>query len=123
MNGIFHRFCCGFMALYLLNCCVDAPDASSRWKSENLHYNEQESVIELIIEKALGYGDVIPEYDDTDAGNETPSKKNFSVDFFVLPQLDCIPSERIPIAKTFTPNHKNLNPQEIPNFISPPPEI
>ncbi|MBD3583946.1 hypothetical protein [Flavobacterium selenitireducens] len=123
MQGIFHRLWCGFMALYLLNCCVDAPDASGRWKSENLSYNEQESVIELVVEKALGYGDVIPEYDDTDSGNESPVKKNISIDFFLLPQCDLIQNERIASRVAFNPNHNNLNPREIPDYISPPPEI
>lgn len=82
MKTLLLRYTSLFMALYLLNCSVDAPDVSHR---ENLKINEQESIVELVIEKGLGFDNAIAEYDDSDSENETSLKKSFSVDWYVLP--------------------------------------
>lgn len=111
------------MALYLLNCSVDAPDARSRWKSENLAYNEQESIVELLVEKAFGLGDVIPEFDDTDCDEGISLKKSFSVDHFILPAPYDVRKPFEEDQTEGTPFRKGLNPQDFPTFFSPPPEI
>lgn len=74
------------MALYLLNISVDSPDASSREK-ENLSFNDQESIVELVLEKFLGFENSIPEQDDTDSNEQTLAKKNISLDYFILPKF------------------------------------
>lgn len=71
------------MALHLLNCSVDAPDVSGSWIPEDLAYNEQESVVEIVLEQMADLGDVIAEYDDDDSSDESSGKK--TVDYFVVP--------------------------------------
>lgn len=54
------------MGLYFLNISVDTADLHPEHVSENLSVNDQESLIEIFVEKVLGYEDAIKEYDDTD---------------------------------------------------------
>lgn len=82
MKSYFSRFVSVFLALVLLNCSVDTPEAS-RSGAEDLRLNKQESLIELVLEKGMGYENAIPECEDHDQ-EPAPSKK-FSVDCFVLP--------------------------------------
>ncbi|MFO7720818.1 MAG: hypothetical protein R6W85_10320 [Gillisia sp.] len=62
------------MGLYLLNISVDPADLNPDHIPENLNLNEQESIVEIIVEKILGYEDAIAEYDDHE--NEDHNKKN-----------------------------------------------
>ena len=84
-QNIKFRFFCAFMALYLLNCSVDTCDFNSNFEVEILSVNDQESIIELIVEKVLGYQNAIPEIDDCDSDNHTILKKTVALDFFTLP--------------------------------------
>ena len=43
------------MAFYFLNCSVDAPDVQIFSQQENLKFNDQESIVELLVEKVLGF--------------------------------------------------------------------
>ena len=79
------RFFCALMALYLLNCSVDTNDFNSNFDVENLSVNDQESIIELVVEKVLGYQNAIPEIDDCDSDNHTILKKIVGLDFFTIP--------------------------------------
>lgn len=72
------------MALYMLNVCIDAPDVLT-YLPENLSYNDQESIIEVVLEKVLGYENAIPEYDDNDFGQTSILKTQTALDFFTLP--------------------------------------
>jgi hypothetical protein len=72
-----------FMALYILNLSVDAPDAHIHAVKDNLSINDQESVIELIVEKVLDFDNAIPEYDDDDT--ESSFKKEKSNTFYLIP--------------------------------------
>jgi len=111
------------MALYLLNCCIDAPDAHNRWKQESLAYNEQESVIEIVVESVLGFGDVIAEYDDADPEDDYSLKKNIALDLFLVPEMPSGQAEAPETALAFNPVCKNLNPQEFARYFNPPPEL
>ncbi|MEE3243138.1 MAG: hypothetical protein VX226_00605, partial [Bacteroidota bacterium] len=73
----------GLIALYMLNICVDSPDLFPN-RAENLNYNDQESVIELVVEQVLDLGDIIPEYDDNDAEEHTSSKTSANLDYFIV---------------------------------------
>ena len=61
-----------FMAFYFINSIVDAPNVVGNTVAS---FNEQESIIELVIEKVLDFGDVIPETNDTDNQEQTSLKK------------------------------------------------
>ncbi|WKK84097.2 hypothetical protein QYS48_17985 [Marivirga arenosa] len=69
------------MSLYLLNISVDAVDPEASYIPEDLSYNEQESVVEIIIEKVLGYDNAIKEFDDKDS-DEQNQKTTISLDLF-----------------------------------------
>ncbi len=70
------------MGLYLLNISVDTADLSPNYLPEDLSFNDQESIIEIILEKVLGFEDAIKEYDDPDREDHN-TKKNMKIDFLV----------------------------------------
>ena len=69
------------MGVYLLNISVDAADPHPEHIPEDLTFNDQESIIEFLLEKVLGYEEMIAEYDDRDS--EDSSKKNSKGDLDV----------------------------------------
>lgn len=72
------------MGLYLLNISVDAIDPQPAYLPEDLSFNDQESIIEIVLEQLLGFENAIEEYDDHDTEDNT-EKKNIKVDFLVHP--------------------------------------
>jgi hypothetical protein len=50
----------------MFNICVDAPDAYLDYVPEDLSFNEQESIVEIIVEKILGFENALAEYDEND---------------------------------------------------------
>jgi hypothetical protein len=65
-NKAFTKILWGFMSLYLLNISVDTADARIHRVAEDLSINDQESIIEIVVEKVFGYENAIKEYDDND---------------------------------------------------------
>ena len=63
------------MALFLLNISVDTADLYPEHISEDLSFNDQESFVEILLEKVLGYEDAIKEYDDIDTKDHHPKKR------------------------------------------------
>ncbi|MEA1786032.1 hypothetical protein U1E44_08020 [Arenibacter sp. GZD96] len=74
----------GFMCFYMLNLSVDAPNPQGAKVTADSAFNDQESMIEMIVEKILGFEDAIVENDDHDTSHEQRQKKNMNLDFFVL---------------------------------------
>ncbi len=72
------------MGLYLLNISVDVSDPNPQFVPEDLSINDQESIVEMIVEKVLGYENAIEEHDDHDTEDQN-EKKNVKVD--LLTQL------------------------------------
>lgn len=70
------------MGLYLLNICVDTADPNPEHIPEDLSYNDQESIVEIIVEQFLGFEDAFVEYDDPDS-EEHNKKKNVKIDLLV----------------------------------------
>jgi len=68
------------MGIYLLNISVDIADPFPQYISEDLSYNDQESVVEIIVEKIFGYENAIAEYDDHDTNDAHDKKSNFKID-------------------------------------------
>lgn len=81
------RLFCAFMALYLLNCSVDTSDITPNYIPEDLGFNEQETIIEIVVEKVLGFENAIPENEDPDSENHRIFKKTISVAFYILPDF------------------------------------
>jgi len=72
------------MGLYLLNVSVDISDPNPQFVPEDLSINDQESIVEIILEKVLGYENAIEEHDDHDTEDQN-EKKTVKVD--LLTQL------------------------------------
>lgn len=76
----FHLFW-GFIALLFLNLSIDLDDQSPEYIAEDLSYNKQESIVELVLEKFLGFENAIAEYDEQDSEEQTKTK-TVKLDFF-----------------------------------------
>lgn len=70
------------MGLYLLNISVDTADPSPEHLPEDLSFNDQESLVELVVEMIFGFENAIKEYDDHDT-EEHNNKKNLKIDLVV----------------------------------------
>jgi hypothetical protein len=119
----FYRCFAAFMALYLLNISADPVDNKPLAVAENLSLNRQESFLELLIEKLLGYDDAIDEYDDSDSEDGFSVKKNLSVDLYILPvaktaDKSCAFAVRKPLCAVIAPDFKS----PAAEIHSPPPE-
>lgn len=77
----------GWMGLYLLNISVDAEDPNPRHIPEDLSFNDQESIIEMIVEQVLGFENAIEEYDDLDTEDHN-KKSNIKIDLAVYLHFD-----------------------------------
>ncbi len=83
-NKYLIKYFWGFMALYILNMSIDAPDKHPHYIAEDLCFNDQESILEIIIEQIMGFEDAIMEHDDHDVTKKVRFKKTQSLDIFVL---------------------------------------
>ncbi len=70
------------MGLYLLNISVDTADPNPEHIPEDLSFNDQESIVEIIVEQVLGYENAIKEYDDHDTDDHN-EKKNLKIELLV----------------------------------------
>lgn len=52
------------LALQVLNISIDPPDARRATQREDLSRNEQESIVELVLEKVIGIANAVPEHDE-----------------------------------------------------------
>jgi len=77
-----------FMALYLLNISIDCPDFDSELLKKVEVYNEQESIIELVLEQVLNLGDIIQESDLEESEDSSPRKSKNKMDTYTSIQLN-----------------------------------
>lgn len=69
------------MALIILNCSVDNPDAQPDCVAEDLSFNDMESIVEIVLEEGIGIKNAIPEHDEPDdEGSNSTVKK--TIDFY-----------------------------------------
>src|SRR5690606_22918466 len=87
-HSIFIKYFWGFMALYLLNCSVDSPDGHPNYVVPDASFNDQESIIEVVVEQLLGYEDAIPENEDTDSEQHSNLKKSKYIDLYIFNALN-----------------------------------
>jgi len=78
-NSVFTKILWGIIGLYLLNISIDPADPNPEHIPEDLTFNDQESIIEIVLEKVLGYEDAIKEYDDYDTEDHN-TKTNVKID-------------------------------------------
>jgi hypothetical protein len=84
-NVGFNVFCI-LMALHLLNCMVDVPDATGRFVPEELDYNDMESLVEVVAEQLMGFENCFPEYDDVDTEDQSTFKVKKILELLALPK-------------------------------------
>lgn len=70
------------MGLYLINICVDHEDPNPEGVPEDLSYNDQESIVEIVVEQIFGYENSLKEYDDPDT-DDNGKRKNVKIDFLL----------------------------------------
>ena len=81
-HSYFSKILWGLMGIFLLNISVDTKDPNPQHIAEDLSFNDQESVVEIVVEKLLGYDDAIKEYDDPDT-EDHGKEKNVKVDVLI----------------------------------------
>ncbi len=110
------------MSLYFLNISVDYQDIKVEFDSKKSSFNEQESIIELLVEKALGFENAILE-SETDESEKNTFKKNFSLDKFILSNPLTLKNNFISFPKKEKSYHKYHYYETNLAIHSPPPEI
>ena len=111
------------MGLYLLNISVDSADPNPEHIPEDLSLNDQESIVEIVIEKILGYEDVIREYDDHDR-EDHGEKKNVKIDLSTHLTVDHNSSHPDLIGKKRPfPDHEACLTNGFSEIDTPPPKI
>lgn len=111
------------MGLYLFNISVDTTDPNPEYISEDLSINDQESLVEILVEKVLGFENAIVEYDDHDTEERT-KKKNTKIDFFVQYSIQrAHPNKTFDIRKQRYPNHEDHLTKGYYRLTIPPPKI
>lgn len=79
----------GLMGIYLLNISVDTADPNPHHLPEDLSFNDQESIVEVVVEKILGFEDAFREYDDQDSEDHN-KKSNVKLDLVNRILADCV---------------------------------
>lgn len=75
------------MAMYLLNLSIDTDDLHTEFMTEDVYFNDQETIIELVVEKILGFEDAFNEYEDQES-EDFSFKKNVKIDFIFYEKID-----------------------------------
>jgi hypothetical protein len=66
-ESTFNRLIWLFFALFIFNFSIDVPDTDIDSVSEDLAYNDIESISEFVLESVLGFENIIPEHDEDDS--------------------------------------------------------
>ncbi|TXB68372.1 hypothetical protein [Phaeodactylibacter luteus] len=109
------------MGLYLLNISVDTADPYPDYIPEDLSFNDQESIVEILLEQVLGYENAIAEYDDHDSSGHSKGKTaklDLKAQWFA-PGLATLPGQQG--AARSCPRDERLPNSRFREAISPPP--
>ena len=116
-----------FLTAVIFNLSVDVKDYSKNYIPEDLSFNDQESIVELIVEKWLGFSNAFIEYDEPDQEDGVIldfhkitlaiSSQNQSIVFEKSPIIFIKNSKRL--------NYLNSNRLKTPflDILSPPPKV
>lgn len=122
-HSIYTKALFGFMGLYLLNISVDPPEPYPNHMPENLAFNDQESIVEIVIEKILGFEDAIQEYDDNDAEDHT-KKSNSKIDLIAVYNIDSHnKASFIDVIKEKFPEYNSRIINGFQKRVTPPPKV
>jgi hypothetical protein len=118
---IIFRFLWVVLALHILNFSVDTPDLQIDHVSEDLSYNDMESVIEIFLEQVLDIDNAIAEHDEQD-NDDGKINLNTGIDFFIqnfamtLADINCY------LLNNHSQYTENFYQQFASELNSPPPE-
>lgn len=113
------------MAIHILNCSIDTPDAQPDSVAEDLSYNDIESISELVLEQFLGLDNAIAEHEehDTEDGYSFEIAKillYFQTNYFsVFREF----SEILDINPSILQYSNSYFSQFHPEIVSPPPQV
>ncbi len=113
----------GLLILHLINISVDSPDRLPKHIAEDLSFNDQESIIEMVLEQVIGIEDAIPEHDEAD--DETQNKRAGGQLTFVNPTAFYLTPNQVPFFPTSEKRlllDANLFNQTFLSIPSPPPK-
>jgi hypothetical protein len=121
-HHILIRLFCILMAFHIFNMSVDTRDANPDSEPEDLSYNDMESVVEIVIEKVLGYDNAIAEHDEEDEDSDKSFEiaKDLKIQGFYI----CYFSPRYPtnITATETPYNGEFCSDYTSEITPPPPK-
>ncbi|PTB96581.1 hypothetical protein C9994_06660 [Marivirga lumbricoides] len=110
------------MGFYLLNISVDTVDPKPEYIPEDLSINDQESILEIIVEKVLGYENAIKEYDDHDSEDHN-KKKETKTDLLIHFPKTYNLFNHLNKRKILYPNQENQLLNAFKEIDSPPPKF
>lgn len=111
------------MGFYLLNISVDTADPYPDHIPEDLSINDQESIVEIVVEKVLGYENAIGEYDDHDTKDHN-KKTNIKIDLTTHYAVDASLNESFAKAtRQKFPDHNTHLTNGFQKIDTPPPKI
>jgi hypothetical protein len=76
------KFLWMLLALHILNCSIDAPDAKPNYIPEDLSYNEVESITEYVLEHLFDLNNIVNEQEDTDENDSFSAKKTIDLSHY-----------------------------------------
>ena len=111
------------MALHLLNVSVDSADPDPEYIPEDLSFNDQESIIEIVVEQLLGFDNAIQEYDDNDTEDKSKNG-NVKIDLTVhFTYASCTSQSIFGIKKRSFPDYEAYLTNGFHQLHTPPPKI
>ena len=112
------------LALFLLNTSIDMADEQPSNITEDLSFNEQESILEYVLEEIIGIEDAIPESEDNDPSQNTTIKKTTGFDQFIVSSI-ITHKESYPVYRkaAHRPQEIFFIPGSYIKIITPPPEV
>lgn len=123
-NNKLLRFFWVLLTLFLLNTSIDMADDMPSNITEDLSFNEQESILEYVLEEMMGIEDAIPESEDNDPSQHTNIKKSTGFDQFIISAV-ITHREDYPVCrrKAYRPQEVFFIPGSYTKITTPPPEV
>lgn len=90
-NTIFFKSFWFLLSFYMLNISVEAPESNLFDVDLNSSNNVQDSIVEICLEVWMGFGQVIPDVDESNEDYDLTLKKKGFKNFYIVPHI----SERI----------------------------
>ena len=122
-NFHFVRFWTILLSVNILNCSIDSPDRLPFNISEDLSYNDMESILEIVMEKVLDCDNCFVEYDENDESESEQFSFLEDIDFYSafdlhpiqFTDVDTLPIKHAGYKETYSS-------QFHPELVPPPPK-